>query len=433
MRRILAVADLRFRECVAARLLWLLPVAFVAGRLAAAWATGGTDAERAAMADRAVLATVAGLALLATAIPAALGFPGDVARRSVDALASSPVRRLELVAGAVAGYGAFGACLALAMAAAGMLGVEAGGLGAGAREPVRRMAAVRGAAPDPQGLTWVRRDQRLATFRFTVPEGASEHGRMRLRFAPDAVWYGDTSMEMSKSSHVQIGVHRPGEVGMPDARAEFGLGVAFAAEVPDRGLRPGDEAVLSVWGGEGAWALRFAEGSVQVAGARQLFTVGLLVAALAAAPLLVLAAAAATCGAVRFGAPTAVGFALFMVVALSAQDILSDASNYILEVDAAARADAAAHAGHDHGPGDLHDHGPAEISAVQTALARGTLAVMERLPPIEAFDLSPRLVDRRAVGLGDAARAWALALPGVLLLVLAGWGLVARRDLVENS
>ena len=60
--------------------------------------------------------------------------------------------------------------------------------------------------------------------------------------------------------------------------------------------------------------------SVEIGGARQLYSLGLLPASLCAVPLLLLLAAVGSLGAARFGAPTAIVFAAFLFLLFVGRD-----------------------------------------------------------------------------------------------------------------
>ena len=111
MGQVLALATLRFRECVAGRLVWLVALVFAACVGVGLWATAPGEAARSAQADRAMLALVGSLAVLAAAVPAAMGFPGDVRTGAAQPLLTAPVSRLAVAVGEPLGYAAFAALL----------------------------------------------------------------------------------------------------------------------------------------------------------------------------------------------------------------------------------------------------------------------------------------------------------------------------------
>jgi hypothetical protein len=72
------------------------------------------------------------------------------------------------------------------------------------------------------------------------------------------------------------------------------------------------------------------------------------------------------------------------------------------------------------------------VSGLQVAIARVTLAGLDLVPPVETFDRSDALVDRRAGGLrqvGDAVGA--AAVPFALALCVA-WLAFRRREIVPR-
>src|SRR5688572_156909 len=99
MTKLLAIAELRLREGIAARLAWLVLLAFAVGIGAALWVHGPDAAARAALADRIVLATTWGLAFVVAAVAPALGLPADVRTGAAQTLFASPASRLQVLAG----------------------------------------------------------------------------------------------------------------------------------------------------------------------------------------------------------------------------------------------------------------------------------------------------------------------------------------------
>src|SRR6185295_17843763 len=102
--RVLAIAGLRIRGATAARLPWLVPVAFVAGVVCALWAPGTHVATRAAAADDVALGVVASTA-----------FASEVRTGVAQTLLSAPLSRAALVTGGTLGHAAFGLLLALGL------------------------------------------------------------------------------------------------------------------------------------------------------------------------------------------------------------------------------------------------------------------------------------------------------------------------------
>ena len=171
MRALVAIAELRLREGIARRLAWLVPIGFLAGLAAAAWVPGVDLAARAAAADRAAFTVVLALGLLAAVVPAAAGLPHELRTGAVDGLLGAPLSRLAFLAGGVLGQGALATLLVVGAAGAATLGLEAGGLGAAARDPLRTFTAV-----GPDGEVLVTRDAGAATIALDVPAGVLAAG-----------------------------------------------------------------------------------------------------------------------------------------------------------------------------------------------------------------------------------------------------------------
>jgi hypothetical protein len=422
MTRLLAIAELRLREGIAARLAWLVALAFAVGVGAALWAQGPDPAARAAIADRVVLWTAWGLAFVVAAVVPALGLPADIRTGSAQALVSSPASRLEIVLGGTLGYGALSSLLLVAMAGAATLGMQFAGLGAAQRDPVRPVAAaaIGGAAAD--GSFTVNKAVPVATFRFRVPAGLGEGDVLRVRFAPRSRL--ETTYELATT--VSVSAHRPGGDESDSRRVAFKAGAAFTAHLPLGGLRAGDEAELTLRRTSGGRALVFAPGSVEVGGPRRLYSLALVTASLCAVPMLLVLAAVGSLGAARFGAPTAAMFAAFVLLVFAGRSLIVDGAQFI--VDAAA----------DPSLVDRHEHeghaqvGDADITPARVAIAKAALAAFDVLPRIDTFDRTDLLIERRAPESGDVGRAAAQGLPAVALLTLAGWLLFKRREIVPG-
>jgi len=422
MTRLLAIAELRLREGVAARLAWLVALAFAVGVGAALWAHGPDPAARAAIADRVVLWTAWGLAFVVAAVVPALGLPADIRTGAAQTLVSSPASRLEIVLGGTLGHGAFSSLLLVAMATASTLGMQVAGLGAAQRDPVRPVAAAQidGAAKD--GTFTLDKTAPVATFRFHVPAGLGDGDTLRVRFAPRSRL--ETTYELATT--VFVSAHRPGGDAADGRSVAFKAGAAFTAHLPLGDLHAGDEAEVTLRRTSGGRALIFAPGSVEVGGARRLYSLALVTASLCAVPLLFLLAAVGSLGAARFGAPTAVVFAVFVLLVFAGRSVIVDGAQFI--VDAAA----------DPSLVDKHEHeghapaGDADITPARVAIAKAALAAFGVLPRIETFDRTDLLIERRAPAGVDVGLAAAEGLPAMALLTLAGWLLFRRREIVPG-
>lgn len=419
--RLLAIADLRLREGVAARLPWLVGVAFVVGVGAALWVTGPDAATRTALADRIVLWTTWGLAFVVAAVLPALGLPSDIRTGAAQGLFASPASRLEILAGGTLGYGAFATLLLAAMAGASVLGMQVAGLGAGQREPVRPVVRppIVDAAAD--GTFRISNEAPVARFVFRVPPGAAAGEPLRVRFAPRRV----VESGMEPETRAFVSVHRPGGDESEGRDVSFKAGTAFTVSVPAGNLLPGDEAELSLRRTRGLWHLVFRDGSVEIGGGRELYSVTIVTASLCAAPLLFVLAALGSMGAARFGAPTAVMLAVFLFAVFVGQDLLADGARFIV----AAANDPSMLDVHDE-PGAEHEHGPAPgITPLRVAAAKATLAAVGAMPSYDSFDRTGDLVERRALALRDVGRAFAAGLPTLAAVTAAGWLLLRRREL----
>jgi hypothetical protein len=420
--RLLAIAELRMREGMAARLAWLVAGAFAVGVAAAAWAQGADGAARAALADRIVLWTAWGLAFVVAAIVPALGLPSDVRTGSAQPLLSSPASRFEVLAGGTLGYGALASLLLVAMAGAATLGMQVAGLGAAQRETMRPEWPAEMVANREDGAAVVDASSPSVTFRCTIPEGLAPGDRLRVRFAP----HRRIETGFAPASEARVSVARPDGVAASDVRVAFKAGNEFTAQLPLGDLRPGDAAEVTFRRTSGRWTLLFEPGSVAVGGAPRLYAASLVVAAVCAVPFLLMLASVGALGASRFGAPTAVILASFLFLVFVGRNLVVDSARYIVD---AAEDPALEHEHDEHG----HEHGPAAaITPARVAVARGALAVFSVLPRYDTFDRTDALVARRAPGLSDVSRAAAEGLPAAAVLTLAGWLLLRRREIVPG-
>ncbi len=427
--RLLAVAELRVRQAHAARLGWLVLLAFAVGFGAARWTPGTDAAARAAAADRIVFGACAALAVLVAAVPAATALPLDVRGGAARALLAAPVSRLAVVAGGVLGHGVYAALVLVGCVGAAVLGQEVGGLGTRAREAPRGFVVV-----GPAAAAAVTRAEPELDIAFELPAGALATGQLDVRLRPQAVNEGG---ELERTSEFRVTLQQPRRPPEADVVVPFTPGRPVRARLPAGGLDHRLPTTLTVHRPEGAWGLRFDAASIEVAGAPRLHLANCLTAAACLVPLLFLVAAGAGAASTRFGTPTAVGVVLAALVLFTGQDVLRDASEYVLRRDA--RSQAAHAAAHEHGEEDAqedaheddHDHG-ADVSLLQVGLARGALAVLAAVPPLDVFDRGAEIGAGRVVARGALGRAAVAGAPGVALFVLLGWGLLARREIVPR-
>jgi len=411
--RLLAVAELRLREGFAARLAWLVAIAFFVGIAAAHWARGADDAARAAHADRVALWVAWGLALVVAAVVPAIGLPSDVRTGAAQTLLAAPVSRFELVLGGVLGYAAFSTLLLVAMAGASILGMQVVGVGAAQRDPVRTVVLPRLVDAGPDGTFVVESGRETATLRFVVPKSIAADDLLRVRVAPRA---SRIETGPDRASVAALSLHRP-DAGESDATTfRFKAGAPFTAHLPLGALRPGDEAELTIRRVVGRWKLAFDERSVEIGGERRLFAGSVVVAALCAVPLLLLLAAVGSLGSARFAAPTAIVVAGTAFVLFVGRTTIVDGASYVVRAAATRKAQ-----------GD--ESAPPEFSSALVAAAKGALAAFSVVPRLDAFDRTDDLVERRAPSIADVARSAAEGLPATAGVVIAAWLLFRRREI----
>lgn len=426
MRRLIAVAELRLREAASARLAALAPLAFLAGLAAAAWVPGSSDAARASSADLVILSAALGTALLVVVVLGASSFAEDVRTGRALTLLATPVSRLEVVLGGIAGHAVFGFLLALALAGGGLLGLEAGGLGTRARDGVRPAVAAEVAGRGPDGFAVLSESSPSVGVRFRVPPGLAPGEPIRFRLAPR----GRVETRLDQDGTLAAAVHRPGESPRSWATVAYKAGVAFDVDAPAGDLRGGESAELTLVRRSGGWSLRFGDGSVEVAGPRRLFTGEVLLAIAAAAPLLLAAAAGGAAASARLGAATAIALAAFVVLVGSGRDVIEDAAAYVVARAEAQAAEAAEHDGHGHDH-EGHEH-EVRVTAVQTALARSTLAAFRVVPDLSRSWRVDDVAAGRAARASDFGPAAARAILPCAGAALLAWVLLRRRELVPS-
>ncbi len=326
-----------------------------------------------------------------------------------------------MIVGSVLGHGLLASLLLVGGLATALLGLEIGGLGTGQREPTRAFAPANVA-----GEVSVVRATPSLEIQLQVPPGAIPGEELVLRFAPRAVNEGGA---LERTGSLPLMLHQPGgDVQYRDIG--FAPGRSFTARFVAADLDPALPVILTIHRPSGTWGLVFPAGSIEAGGPPELFVQTTMKAALCMMPLLFLISAAGLLGAARFNAPTALGLGLALLVLLAGQDVLRDGAEYVVRASETARQlETEGHAADD---GREHADTPAEVSPLQRSLADVALVGLRALPPMDAFDRTSDLLDRRSVTPPQCARAALLALPGLSVLVLAAWLLLSRRDLLPT-
>jgi hypothetical protein len=423
MRGAAAVARLRYAEARASQLLWLVPIAFGLGLGASVWVTGTDGLTRSASADSVAFAAVMALAVLASVLPAAIGFPGDVRTGRAMTLLAGPVSRAGMLVGGALGYGAFAAVLLLLMGIATAVGLEVGGTGTGVRPGVRPYVATEPVGRAAEQGALVEPGEPPLRFRFLLPAGIGPGETLPVRFDPWPLYRGGGLTPLIR---VDLAVGAPGHMPGPSqaVAARITRGGASRVLVPVPGdLTPGAPVELTLaLPQDSSWALDLDEAPVEIGEAPEPFTWNVLKLVLCAVPLLLVGAAAGSLGATRFGAPTAVVLVLALVFFFGTQDFLRDAAEH---VHWRRSRDEAALAANQNPPGP-------PVTDLQLRMADTVLFVVDTLPPAETFVRVGDLVDRRAIALADLGRPWAAGAGLFVLLTGVGWLLVRKREIVEG-
>ena len=422
--QLFVLAELRMRQGVASRLGWIVALGFLVGLGAALWAPGADDPTRAATADRLALGAVGGLAVLAALVSAATTIPTEIVDGSADRLLASPVSRAIVVVGGVMGHGALASLLLIGGLGAALLGLDAGGLGSAVRRPTRSYSAV-----NPTTDVLVTKAADSAEITLSIAPSRVPADELVLRMTPRAVNEGG---ELERITRVPLVLSQPGAVYVA-VEAGWAPGRELVAHFPVTGIDPALPLLLTIHRPAGSWGLFLPAGAIEAGGPPQLFLTTSLLAAGCLVPLLFLVAAAGGLGAARFSTPTALGVAFFLLTIFAGQDVLREGAAYVIRTAETAREgmddEHFEGDGHDHGQ---HQHAAAEVSGVQESVARVTIAALDLLPPLDAFDRTDDVLAGRAVPARDGGRAALLVLPGLAVLLGGSWLLFARRDLLPT-
>lgn len=402
-----AVLRLRVSQGVRAGLPWLIVPAFLLGLVVAWWAPGATPEARAMAADRALPVALIAMGMLLAAIPSALSFPLDLNRGSAIGWLTAPVPRWALVVGGALGHWMLAIAVLFGMGGAALLGLELGGLGARAREPLRTYHAAECVSAER-----VATRDRPVQFEVVLPVDAPR-APIVVRGRPEPRLVGESFPPLSTAV---VAVRSRDLANVSEAVVEFQRGADFVARVDRMSMLPGIPVVIEVSSGDPDWELGFERGGVEVGGLPEPFLPSFLLTLLAASPLLLLVSAASTCGAVRFGAPTAVALATTLLVMLGARGLLLDAAAHIEWGARAQQEDAA------------RGIETRRVTAAQETLAMAVRGLYGVVPDPDRFLAGDRLVARRTVGSDFAGDAVLGALPLTSVLLLAGWGLLATRE-----
>ena len=199
-----AVVNLRFREAVAGRILWLLPVHFVAAMALVRGIPGPTVEARLAAANATALPLAAALAVVAAAMLGAAPLAEERLRPRGALLLAAPVSPLARVLGTALGAGGALALLTAGLLASALAAVDLG-VGTAGPPPTAwiRASAIEGGTADPreEGLVWLTAETPRATIVFevssSIPETPSEVLlEARPRVGRDGAMAGRKSLEV---------------------------------------------------------------------------------------------------------------------------------------------------------------------------------------------------------------------------------------------
>lgn len=405
----LPVAALRFREALAGRMLWLLPLHFGLALAAARAMPGPTPDARREAADAAALALAAALGVAAAAVLGAAPLPEERERARGTLVLSALPGPAARVLGTALGTGGALLLLAAALLASALAAVEAG-LGRTPPPPraMVRAASLEGGNADPAdpGLHWLVDNAPRAAARFAepVPADADLLVEARVRIPPGG--------RLPGFKRAVVRFH-------PGSEEETRVRVRAAPPVPFRVRVPAGTTMVKIDRERGDFELGLtAEGVRCDAGPRpRALARGLHGLALFAG-LAAVAAAALALSTVA-GAGVAAAGALALSLLSLFRSTFDEAASMLVHAGAVERAMAAVEAG-------PAGHGPGAVSATPPALAPLFRVLADVLPDGTRFDLGAVVAANEVPDAGDAGRAAAAGL-GLAVLFLAFAVLGARR------
>lgn len=405
MRGLAPVAALRFREALAGRILWLLPLHFVLALALARGMPGPTADARREAADAAALALAAALGLAAAAVLGASPLPAERERPRGALVLAAPAGPAARVLGTAIGAGAALLLLAAALGASSLAAVEVGvGPGPLPRAYVRA-ASLEGGNEDPAhpGLHWLVDNAPRAVARFAEPLPADAD----LTLAPRArVPAGGEIPAFQRAS-----VHFVRE-GADDAP----IRVRAPAPAPFRVRVPAGTTLVKIDRERGSFDLGLRVEDVRLDAGRRPRALSRGLHALALFAGLAAAGAAALALSTVTGTGVAAAGSLALSMLALFRSTFADAAAALVHAGAMERAIAAEPGGHGHG----------SVSATPPALAPLFRTLADLLPDGTRFDLGAVVAANEVPDAGDAGRA-ALAGIGIAALFLALAVLGARR------
>ncbi len=406
-----AVAALRFREALAGRMLWLLPLHFLVAFAVVRTLPGPTFEARLQAADATALGLAAVLGLVAAAVLGASPLATERLRPRGSLVIAAPVSPSARVLATALGTGAALLLLVLALAASAMAAVDLG-VGGAPKAPTSftRASEIRTGRPDPgePGLFWT--DQKMCSVEARFPrrlaggetlvvdtrtrpgESGTMPGTKKAAFI-FLLGAGDDRRAVGHSE-LRVPASAPFRVTVPAACDE--IAVLRARADLDLGFRLD--------------GIRAEEGTKPRALAR-----GLHAAALFGGLLAVMAAAMAL--STVAGAGVAAGGALALAGLSLSQPLFADAADTLAYAGSMERAIQAT----------LH---PGQVAVALTgtppALAPVFRAVAAVLPDGTGFDLTAAVAANEVPWSGDVSRA-AMIGSAIAALFLAAAVLGARR------
>jgi hypothetical protein len=407
---LLPVAALRFREALAGRMLWLLPLHFAVAFWIVRSIPGPTMEARLQAADATALGLAAVLALVAAAVMGASPLAAERLRPRGTLLLAAPVSPPARVLGTALGTGGALLLLVLGLCASAMAAVDLGVGGAtGSPKAFVRSVSIEGGEADPRepGLVWLTSRSPQASVKF----GESHEGVVLIEARP-RVGAG-AAMPGVKKAHVHITsgfiVHEAGMGGgdlkevlkTGSSLATAGLHSPFRIQVPRDGIR---SVIVKRVDGNFDLGLR-TEGIRVETGSRPRALARFFHAMPLAAGLLAVMGAALSLSTVA-GAGVAAGGALTLALLSLFRTLFADAASTLAHAGAMERAVEAAHGG---------EVDAVALTGTPPALAPLFEALARALPEGTRFDLTAAVAANEVPDAGDAACA---VLTGFALLTL---------------
>lgn len=415
MTGLLPVAALRFREALAGRMAWIIPLHFILSLAAARAMPGPTTAARLQAADATALALAAILALVAAAVLGAGPLPTERERARGALLLAAPVTATARVLGTAFGTGMALFLLLLGLCASAMAAVD---LGVGGGSPPHgwvRAESATGGVPDPreEGLFWLTKEAPTARIAFGHAISRTGGGGIPIERDRDAVI--EARARVPREGEVP-GIKKVAVLSPDEGQTRTVLSVPVAGAFRTRIEAYQELLTLERVPGNFDLGLRLDRIRLE-AGPRPRAEARLVHAGALMAGLLAVMLAATALSTITGTGVAAAGAIVLALLSLFRSVFLDAASTLVFAGSMAKALEDSGHAGH------LHDE---VLTGTPTSLAPLFRGLASVLPDGTRFDLGAAVAANEVPDPGDAGRAVLLGFAlAALFLLLAVPG--ARR------